>query len=67
MSVDWEQFSNCTPTTAEVRLLGRVDLPSVLALQKLMAHEVRQQGRVSAAVLICEHPRRHNGNRQLTA
>ena len=56
MSVDWEEFSNCTPTTAEVRLLGRVDLLSVLALQKLMAHEVRQQGRVNAAVLICEHP-----------
>jgi lipoyl(octanoyl) transferase len=56
MSVDWEEFSNHTPTTAEVRLLGRVDVPSVLALQKLMAHEVRQQGRVNATVLICEHP-----------
>lgn len=56
MSVDWEEFRNRTPTTAEVRLLGRVDLPSVLALQKLVAHEVRQQGRVNAAVLICEHP-----------
>lgn len=56
MAVDWEDFSNRTRTTAEVRLLGRVDVPSVLALQKLMAHEVRQQGRVNAAVLICEHP-----------
>ncbi|MCH2200440.1 MAG: hypothetical protein MK102_00610 [Fuerstiella sp.] len=56
MSVDWEEFRNQTPTTAEVRLLGRVDVPSVLALQKLMAHEVRQQGRVNATVLICEHP-----------
>ena len=56
MSVDWEEFRNRTPTTAEVRLLGRVDLPSVLALQKLIAHEVRQQGRVNAAILICEHP-----------
>lgn len=56
MSVDWEEFRNRTPTTADVRLLGRVDLPSVLALQKLVAHEVRQQGRVNASVLICEHP-----------
>ena len=56
MAVDWEEFSNRTRTTAEVRLLGRVDVPSVLALQKLMVHEVRQQGRVNAAVLICEHP-----------
>ncbi len=56
MSVDWEEFRNQTPTTAEVRLLGRVDLPSVLALQKLVAHDVRQQGRVNAAILICEHP-----------
>ncbi|MEO2033430.1 MAG: hypothetical protein ABGZ35_15240 [Planctomycetaceae bacterium] len=56
MAVDWEDFSNRTPTTAEVRLLGRVDVLSVLALQKLMAHEVRQQGRINAAVLICEHP-----------
>ena len=56
MTVDWDEFRTRTPTTAEVRLLGRTDVPSVLALQKLMAHEVRQQGRVSAAVLICEHP-----------
>lgn len=56
MSVSWEDFKNRTPTTAEVRLLGRVDVPAVLALQKLMVHEVRQQGRVNAAVLICEHP-----------
>jgi len=56
MTVDWEEFRNRTPTTAEVRLLGRVDVPSLLALQKLMNHEVRQQGRVNAAVLICEHP-----------
>jgi len=56
MSVNWEEFRNRTPTTAEVRILGRVDVLSVLALQKLMVHEVRQQGRVNAAVLICEHP-----------
>jgi len=35
MSVSWEDFRNRTPTTAEVRLLGRTDVPSVLALQKL--------------------------------
>ena len=56
MSVDWDSFAKRTPSAAEVRLLGRVHVPSVLALQKLMAHEVRQQGRVNAAVLICEHP-----------
>jgi len=56
MSRAWEEFHNHTPTIAEVRLLGLVDVPSVLALQKLMVHEVRQQGRVNAAVLICEHP-----------
>ncbi len=56
MTVDWDEFSIRTPTTAEVRLLGRTDVLSVLALQKLMVHEVRQQGRVNAAVLICEHP-----------
>jgi hypothetical protein len=39
-----------------VRLLGMVDVPSVLALQKLMVHEVRLQSRTNAAVLICEHP-----------
>ncbi len=56
MTIDWEAFTNETITAAEVRLLGRVDIPSVLALQKLMVHDVRQQSRVSAAVLICEHP-----------
>ena len=56
MAVDWEEFHNHTPTAAEVRLLGMVDVPSVIALQKLMIHEVRQQGRINAAVLICEHP-----------
>lgn len=56
MTVNWEEFHNHTPTTAEVRLLGTIDVPSVIALQKLMMHEVRQQGRVNAAVLICEHP-----------
>ncbi len=56
MPVDWENFYNDTPVTAEVRLLGMADVPSVLALQKLMAHDVRRQGHVNAAVLICEHP-----------
>lgn len=56
MTIDWEAFTNRTLITAEVRLLGVVDLPSVLALQKLMIHEVRQQSRTNAAVLICEHP-----------
>jgi len=56
MSVDWESWSEQGVESAEVRLLGLTDTPSVLALQKLMAHEVRQQSRVSAAVLICEHP-----------
>lgn len=56
MSQSWEEFYNQTPTAAEVRLLGLVDIPSVIALQKLMVHEVRQQGRINAAVLICEHP-----------
>ena len=56
MTIDWDAFTNRTITTAEVRLLGVVDLPSVLALQKLMVHEVRQQSRTNAAVLICEHP-----------
>ena len=41
MTIDWNAFTNRTLTTAEVRLLGAVDLPSVLALQKLMLHEVR--------------------------
>jgi len=56
MTIDWEAFTNHTLTTAEVRLLGMVDVPSVLALQKLMVHEVRQQARTNAAILICEHP-----------
>ncbi len=56
MTIDWEAFTNKTDTTAEVRLLGMVDVPSALALQKLMVHEVRQQSRVNAAVLLCEHP-----------
>jgi lipoyl(octanoyl) transferase len=56
MTVDWDSFAEETLTTAEVRLLGRVDVPSVLALQKLMVHEVQRQGTVSAAVLLCEHP-----------
>ena len=56
MTIDWEAFTNHTLTTAEVRLLGMVDVPSVLALQKLMVHEVRQQSRTNAAILICEHP-----------
>jgi len=56
MAIDWDAFTNHTLTTAEVRLLGAVDLPSVLALQKLMVHEVRCQSRTNAAILICEHP-----------
>jgi lipoate-protein ligase B len=56
MTIDWEAFTNHTLSTAEVRLLGVVDLPSVLALQKLMVHEVRRQSRTNAAILICEHP-----------
>lgn len=56
MTVDWESYSDEGVESAEVRLLGLTDTPSVLALQKLMVHEVRQQSRVSAAVLICEHP-----------
>lgn len=56
MTIDWEAFSNKTETTAEVRLLGLVDVPSLLALQKLMVHDVRLQSRVNAAVLLCEHP-----------
>lgn len=56
MTVDWESFTDKTAETAEVRLLGLADLPSVLALQKLTVHEVRQQSRLCAAVLICEHP-----------
>lgn len=56
MTIDWDAFTNRTITSAEVRLLGLVDVPSVLALQKLMVHEVRQQARTNAAILICEHP-----------
>ena len=56
MSADWESFTEQTVEAAEVRLLGFVDAPAVLALQKLMQHEVRQQSRVSAGILICEHP-----------
>ncbi|MDA1230145.1 MAG: hypothetical protein O2856_05175 [Planctomycetota bacterium] len=56
MTIDWDAFTDHTLTTAEVRLLGAVDLPSVLALQKLMVHEVRCQSRTNAAILICEHP-----------
>jgi len=56
MTIDWDEFTSKTLTTAEVRLLGAVDLPSVLALQKLMVHEVRCQSRTNAAILICEHP-----------
>lgn len=56
MTVDWEPFTNRTPVSAEVRLLGRVEIPAILALQKLMVHEVRSQRQVCASVLICEHP-----------
>jgi lipoyl(octanoyl) transferase len=56
MPVDWEAFTTHTLTAAEVRLLGSVDIPSILALQKLMVHEVRLQSRTCAALLICEHP-----------
>ncbi len=56
MTIAWEPFTHHTPTTAEVRLLGAVDLSSVLALQTLMEHDVRCQSRTNAAILICEHP-----------
>lgn len=56
MQIDWDDFSDRTPTSAEVRLLGTADLSSVLALQKLMVHEVGQQSRTNAAILLCEHP-----------
>jgi lipoyl(octanoyl) transferase len=56
MNIDWDAFTNHTVTSAEVRLLGLVDVPSVLALQKLMVHEVRRQSCMNAAILICEHP-----------
>ena len=54
--IDWDEFSDRTQTTAEVRLLGTVDLASVLALQKLLVHEVGLQSRTNAAILLCEHP-----------
>jgi lipoate-protein ligase B len=54
--IDWDDFSDSTPANAEVRLLGTVELPAVLALQKLMVHEVRLQSRTNAAILLCEHP-----------
>ena len=56
MTIDWDAFTNHPLTTAEVRLLGAVDLSSVLALQKLMVHAVRAQSGTNAAILICEHP-----------
>ncbi|MCA9035260.1 MAG: hypothetical protein KDA91_09025 [Planctomycetaceae bacterium] len=56
MTIDWEAFTSKTATIAEVRLLGLVDVMSVLALQKLMVHEVRSQSRINAAILMCEHP-----------
>lgn len=56
MSVDWEAFTDRTIEAAEVRLLGLTDAMSVLALQKLMVHDVRIQRTISASVLICEHP-----------
>ena len=56
MTVDWESFTEKTAETAEVRLLGLADVPSVLALQKLMVHEVQRQSRLCAAILMCEHP-----------
>lgn len=56
MTVDWESFTEKTLEVAEVRLLGQVDMLSLLALQKLVVHEVRQQSRISTSVMICEHP-----------
>jgi lipoyl(octanoyl) transferase len=56
MAIDWEEFTSRTLTTAEVRLLGTVDIPSMLALQKLAMHEVALQSRACAAVMLCEHP-----------
>ena len=56
MNVDWESFTDKSIEAADVRLLGLADLTSVLALQKLMVHEVQRQSRLCAAVLICEHP-----------
>lgn len=54
--INWDDFSDNTPANAEVRLLGTVELSAVLALQKLMVHEVRLQSRTNAAILLCEHP-----------
>jgi len=56
MTIDWEAFTTRTLTAAEVRLLGCVDIPSMLALQKFMVHEVRLQSRTCASIMICEHP-----------
>lgn len=56
MKADWESFTDRTIEAAEVRLLGLTDAVSVLALQKLMVHDVRMQRTISASVLICEHP-----------
>jgi len=56
MKADWESFTDRTIEAAEVRLLGLADAKSVLALQKLMVHDVRIQRTMSASVLICEHP-----------
>lgn len=56
MTVDWDTFTRRTPEVAEVRLLGCVDVAALIALQKLMVHEVRLQSRVSAAFLLYEHP-----------
>lgn len=56
MRIDWEELSEQRDTIAEVRLLGQVDLPSMLALQKLVIHDVRIQGRINASVMLCEHP-----------
>ena len=56
MRADWEAFTDRTIEAAEVRLLGLTDAMSVLALQKLMVHDVRMQRTISASVLICEHP-----------
>ncbi|MCA9083997.1 MAG: hypothetical protein KDA81_08075 [Planctomycetaceae bacterium] len=56
MTANWEAFTEKTIDVAEVRLLGLVDFRSLLMLQKLMVHEVRLQSRLSAAVLLCEHP-----------
>jgi lipoyl(octanoyl) transferase len=54
--INWDDFSDTPPANAEVRLLGTVELPAVLALQKLMVHEVRLQSRTNACILLCEHP-----------